>query len=102
VWYFSVSQGCITWPAMWYNLCIVVKPQWRHAYCRAPNDGPKWRHHSGRHNVIMTLSRHCSRRRNVVASFVTSRPNFGSWISELNLRWFELKMPQNALISVMW
>jgi hypothetical protein len=86
----------ITWLAMWYNQysaqCIVidvVKPQWRHAYCRAPNDGPKWR-------------RHHSYRRDVIASFVMSWPNIVSWISELNLRRFELKMPQNAFISVMW
>jgi hypothetical protein len=80
-----VSHGCI--------VIDVVKPQWRRAYCRVPNDGPKWCHRSCRCNVIMTLSHHCSRRHNVIASLATSRPNFGSWISELNLRRFELKMP---------
>jgi hypothetical protein len=35
-------------------------------------------------------------------SFATSRPNFESWISELNLRRFKLKMRQNALIASRW
>jgi hypothetical protein len=48
---------------------------------------------------IACSARHCSRPRNVIASFATSRPNFGSWISELNLRRFELKM---LSFSVMW
>jgi hypothetical protein len=33
----------------------------------APNDGPKWHHRSCWCNVIVTSSRHCSRRRNVKA-----------------------------------
>jgi hypothetical protein len=85
---------CITWLAMWYNQCIVIKTSLNLTHIAE-------RLTTGPSDVIapvgVTLLRVYSHQRNVIASFATPRPNFGSWISLLNLRWFELKMPQNAL-----